>query len=264
MVGIYMIKNLKNDNIYIGQSKNIEKRWKEHIKELNGNYHPNKKMQHDWNKYGKDYFEFSIVIECDIKELQELEILYIKEFNSYEKGYNETIGGIGMSGFKPSYETRKLQSENTKGENNPFYGKHHTDEAKQKMSEHAKGKYCGEDNPFYGKHHTDETKQKISESRKGKYCGEDSPNFGIKRSDEIRKRMSENHANFKGKNNPHALKLVCIFPSGYISETMTLGEMSEYLGINTRLVSEIAKKEEEYMPRKNRLKNLKGIRIIKL
>ena len=48
MVGIYMIKNLKNDNIYIGQSKNIEKRWKEHIKELNGNYHPNKKMQHKY------------------------------------------------------------------------------------------------------------------------------------------------------------------------------------------------------------------------
>lgn len=49
------------------------------------------------------------------------------------------------------------------GENNPFYGKHHTDETKRKISETHKG----ENNHFYGKRHTEETKRKISEANKG-------------------------------------------------------------------------------------------------
>jgi hypothetical protein len=32
-------------------------------------------------------------------------------------------------------------------------------------------KFSGEGNPFYGKHHTELTKQKISENRKGKLIG---------------------------------------------------------------------------------------------
>ena len=36
----------------------------------------------------------------------------------------------------------------------------------------------GENNPMYGKHHTEESKKKISENRKGKYCGENHPNYG--------------------------------------------------------------------------------------
>ena len=40
----------------------------------------------------------------------------------------------------------------------------------QHISLHKKNKSCniGESNPFYGKHHTEETKQKISSSHKGK------------------------------------------------------------------------------------------------
>ena len=45
--------------------------------------------------------------------------------------------------------TKKKYGENHanfKGENHPFYGKHHTEETKRKMSEAKKGKYCGEKN----------------------------------------------------------------------------------------------------------------------
>ena len=40
--GIYMIQNLVNFKIYIGQSVDIERRWGEHKYELNGGYHHNK------------------------------------------------------------------------------------------------------------------------------------------------------------------------------------------------------------------------------
>ena len=59
-------------------------------------------------------------------------------------------------------------SEAMKGENNPFYGKKHTEETKQKISENRKGKCAGEEHPMYGKHHTEESLQKISQNRRGK------------------------------------------------------------------------------------------------
>ena len=54
------------------------------------------------------------------------------------------------------------------GEGNPFYGKHHSDETKKKISDSLKGKYQGKKHPFYGKHHSKESLQKISNSRKSK------------------------------------------------------------------------------------------------
>ena len=53
--------------------------------------------------------------------------------------------------------------EKFKGENHHFFGKHHTEETKKKISEAQKG----ENNHMYGKHHTEETKKKMSEARKG-------------------------------------------------------------------------------------------------
>ena len=83
-----------------------------------------------------------------------------------------------------SESTKKILSEQHKGENNFMYGKHHSEETKKKMSEAQKGKektseHClnmsinhadvnGEKNPFYGKHHSDESKRKISEANKGR------------------------------------------------------------------------------------------------
>lgn len=63
---------------------------------------------------------------------------------------------------------------------------------------HQKGKYAGENNPMYGKHHTEEAKKKQSEAKKGK----PSWNKGKQFSDEAKKKMSENHKDVNGENNP--------------------------------------------------------------
>lgn len=72
------------------------------------------------------------------------------------------------------------------------------------MSKSLKGKYVGENNPNYGKHHTEETRRKMSENRKGKYVGENNPNYGHYWSDELRRKMSET---MKGKNNKPIVQL---------------------------------------------------------
>jgi hypothetical protein len=95
------------------------------------------------------------------------------------------------------------------GENNPFYGKHHSEETKNKLSNALRG----ENHPNYGKHRLEETKKKISNTEKGKHCseetkkkmsdakkGENHPNYGKHRSEETKKKLSD--AN-KGENNPN-------------------------------------------------------------
>ena len=98
-IGIYKVKNLINSKVYIGQSVDIEKRWSTHIAELNNNYHYNAHLQRAWNKYGKENFEFSIVEECDVNQLNQREIYWISKFNSYEDGYNLTSGGGNTESF---------------------------------------------------------------------------------------------------------------------------------------------------------------------
>lgn len=76
----------------------------------------------------------------------------------------------------------------TKGENNPFYGRTHSAETKQKISR-------------LGKYHSEESKIKMSKSKKGLQTGEKNPMFGKIHPKEWReehsKRLSgENHFNF--------------------------------------------------------------------
>ena len=82
--------------------------------------------------------------------------------HSKEKGrhlVNKTWGGEGASRNWDERE-RKRRSKMFKGENNPNYGKHHSEETRQKISDNLKGKMKGEKNPFYGRQHTEETKNK--------------------------------------------------------------------------------------------------------
>ena len=59
--GVYFIKNKKTERIYIGEAESIVKRFFTHSSKLNvPKKHPNKKLNTDWQKYGKTNFEFGI------------------------------------------------------------------------------------------------------------------------------------------------------------------------------------------------------------
>lgn len=81
--GIYKITNIKNNKCYIGQSKNIDKRFKQHKI-----YSPNVKMDKDIQKYGRESFKYEILELCKIDELNEKELYYSNLYNSIQNGYN--------------------------------------------------------------------------------------------------------------------------------------------------------------------------------
>lgn len=77
LTGIYKIECLKNNKLYIGSSKNIYSREKEHFSTLNKNKHYNKHLQNAYNKYGKEGFLFEIIEECSVEDLLNREIYYV-------------------------------------------------------------------------------------------------------------------------------------------------------------------------------------------
>lgn len=89
--GVYKITNIKNNKIYIGSSKSILQRWKNHIKELESNKHKNIYLQHDWNEYGKDSFIFEVLKECSENIRYSVEQEYLNSLMPFYRtgnGYN--------------------------------------------------------------------------------------------------------------------------------------------------------------------------------
>lgn len=96
-------------------------------------------------------------------------------------------------GRKHTLETRKKQSVSHIGEKNPFFGKHHTEEAKLKNKIVNLGRFKGKNNPFYGKHHTKESNLKNSLTHIGLQVGEKNGMFGKHHDEETKKLQSKSH-----------------------------------------------------------------------
>lgn len=155
LCGVYKITNNVNGKVYIGQSINIKNRWKDHIYALNRGDSTCTLLQRAWNKYKQNNFSFEIIELCSENELDNVEIKYIELYDSINNGYNIELGGNENKHL--SAETKQKLSKSAKERlsdptKNPMYDKHHTDEAKAKISTSKKGKLLSE-----------ETKQKLSQ-----------------------------------------------------------------------------------------------------
>lgn len=83
MTGIYLIKNKITNECYIGQSKNIQQRFNNHINSMK-----NKKysLYSDMRHYGVKSFDFSIIEECSISQLDKREMFWIHQY--LEEGFS--------------------------------------------------------------------------------------------------------------------------------------------------------------------------------
>ena len=123
---IYRITNSVNEKPYIGQtSRTLEIRFNSHkySKKKNG------KLYKAIKKHGIEKFKIE-EIDCAFSKEQadNKEIFWIKHYDAIDNGYNIHIGGNCQS-----------------GENNNFFGKHHTEESINKIKKGNKNKVFSED-----------------------------------------------------------------------------------------------------------------------
>jgi len=185
IIGIYKITNLINDAIYIGQSKNIEFRFKSY-KKLQCK--TQSKLYNSLNKFGIENHTFEIIKEGLESEINYYERYYQEYYNVLDREYglNLKYTGIGDKKVIHSEETRKKIGAKNKG-------KKISDEQRKKISEIHKGKKqskehidkrkrFGKDNHFFGnkywkgKKFSQERIKQMSEQRKGKNKLGENPN----------------------------------------------------------------------------------------
>lgn len=153
-----------NEKTYIGITcQNPKYRWRHD----GTGYKPKKKnSSRMWNailKYGWDNIKHEILYKNLTKEdacQKEIELIALYQSNNKKFGYNISKGGESSTLEEETKQkisnARKGNNYGMIGENAPMYGKHHTEEAKQKIS----NALSGENNPSYGKPCSEEKRQK--------------------------------------------------------------------------------------------------------
>ena len=100
--GIYSITNKKTGQKYIGQSKDITRRFWQHKNQGQSASYIDRAIK----KHGAKNFEFEILEECKPSELNELEVEYIKKYNAFEDANHYNLTSGGDSKYNTSKKTR--------------------------------------------------------------------------------------------------------------------------------------------------------------
>jgi group I intron endonuclease len=175
---IYCYHCIPTGKKYIGKTKDEYHRRKRH--EYNVRKGQISKFYNAIRKYGWENFVYGIIEEVDFYFLNEKEIFYISEYNTFNGGYNMTIGGEGNT--VPG-ELCRIKSRESR------LGKTHSEESRRKMSEAHKGKTVSEETrrklreANLGKKYSEEVRKKLSEMRKGRK--------GVPHTEETKKKMSK-------------------------------------------------------------------------
>ena len=167
---IYKASNKLNQKAYIGFATDFKKRFKEH-KRMRDDTHFHRALRLD----GLDNFEWEILYESFDQRhtLKVVEPLLIRDYNTFNSGYNMTLGGEGRLGHTMSKRTKeKLKEVNV--------GRVVSEETKRKLSEAGKRRVLSEEHKLnIGKANAGKTKppfsaehkRKLSESKRGKIKG---------------------------------------------------------------------------------------------
>jgi len=179
--GIYMWTNKLTGDIYVGQSSDISKRFKNYF---NVSYIKSKKgfiISRALIKYGYSNFSLTILEYCNISDLLIREQYYFYKL----KPQNNILKIAGSSlGFIHSDETKAKISKSLKGiylgDKSALFGRLHKEETRELMSL----KKVGENNPSHGKIHSEKTKYLMRQKA-----------LGRKHLDETKLKMSTKHGN---------------------------------------------------------------------
>ena len=243
---VYKLTSPSN-KVYIGCTYQDPKdRW-----DCGRKYHHNKELTDDIQRFGWEQFEhdvlYSNLTEEEAFDL-ERDLIHIHKSCHPEYGYNKTHGGKTNPGIIRDDSYRKRLSERTTGENHHFYGKHLSNDHRQKISESNKGHIVSRETRIkigdanrgrfksdeaiqkwrdsrHGYTHSEATKRKIGEGNRGKIVSEETrrrigyANKGRITSEETKEKLSKSSAKKR--------KVICV-ETGVVYDSMR--EAAETMG----------------------------------
>lgn len=96
MAFIYVIENDINDKQYVGKTVfSIEKRWKEHLNDAFKRTVEHRPLYSAIRKYGPEHFSIRLLEQVPDELASERECYWISKLNTFNNGYNATMGGDG-------------------------------------------------------------------------------------------------------------------------------------------------------------------------
>jgi len=110
-IGIYCIINIITLDFYIGSSKHIYYRLREHLSKFRKGKHHSKHMQASFNKYGEDSFLAGILDICEESSLIEKEEFWI---NQLKPKYNKVLKDLTRPACSYSSEIKQKISNSVK------------------------------------------------------------------------------------------------------------------------------------------------------
>ena len=175
--GIYMLTNKLTKDIYIAQSMDICKRFKNYFNFGYDLFHRKRRKSKDSSiisraliKYGYSNFSVAILEYCDKYDLVVREQYYFDKLNPQHNILK--IAGNSRD-FKHSEETKAKISKSLKGiyvnEKSALFGCYHKEETK-KLTSLKKAK---ENNPLFGEIHSKNSKELIRQKALGRIQSED-------------------------------------------------------------------------------------------
>lgn len=144
---IYKITNKVNNKMYVGQTiRDLKDRYEGHLYRAFIN-NSNTKLYNAMRKYGKENFEIEIIDNCSDSKLNERETYWINKLDTYNNGYNMTLGGEDnpmnneeiIERHKIKMQSKEVREKISKSLSN--YIKEHgfSEEHKRRLSESAMG-----------------------------------------------------------------------------------------------------------------------------
>ena len=206
----------------------------------------------DWDNDWDHIIFMDNLSEDDAKQIEMRLIALFKtnvcRYGDDAMGYNCTDGGEGCSGRPCSEQMRKRLSEARMGENNPMYGVRLTGD---KNPMHGR---TGDKHPNYGKHLSEETKQKIRLANTGRrHSDETREKMSISRtgkqlSDAHKQKLSQAHKGKRLGNERHNAKSVIQLDDfgNFIKEWDCMASADKALGICRGCISQCLKGEQKH------------------
>lgn len=126
--GIYKITHRASGRCYIGQSRNIEKRWGRHRQELSASQ---PRLHAAMKKHGVAAFAFEVIETCKPEHLDAFEVVYIRTFKAADTGYNVERYPRGTGPVSDDTKRKIGDSQRRRQRERPA-----TEETRRKLKEH--------------------------------------------------------------------------------------------------------------------------------